>query len=102
MRGDVELALYEQGAGDAVVLVHGFPELGWSWRHQLPAIAAAGYRAVAFDMRGFGNSSRPEATVAYRLTEMVADLVAVIDVSAATRWWWSVTTGGRSRHGRRR
>ncbi|MEV4892133.1 alpha/beta fold hydrolase, partial [Nonomuraea sp. NPDC055795] len=46
--------LVEQGAGPLVLLVHGFPESWYSWRHQLPALAAAGYRAVAVDVRGYG------------------------------------------------
>ncbi len=77
--GEVDLAVYEEGAGEPVVLVHGFPELAYSWRHQLPALAAAGYRAIAYDLRGFGGSSRPEPVEAYRLTELVGDLVGLLD-----------------------
>ncbi|MFD8722713.1 alpha/beta fold hydrolase [Streptomyces sp. NPDC059629] len=70
--------LVEQGAGPLVLLVHGFPESWYSWRHQLPALAAAGYRAVAVDVRGYGRSSRPAATDAYRMTELVEDNVCVV------------------------
>lgn len=70
--------LVEQGAGPLVLLVHGFPESWYSWRHQLPALAAAGYRAVAVDVRGYGRSSKPAATEAYRMAELVADNVAVV------------------------
>jgi pimeloyl-ACP methyl ester carboxylesterase len=70
--------LVEQGTGPLVLLVHGFPESWYSWRHQLPALAAAGYRAVAVDVRGYGRSSRPAATDAYRMTELVEDNVAVV------------------------
>ncbi|ANS64925.1 epoxide hydrolase [Streptomyces lincolnensis] len=70
--------LVEQGSGPLVLLVHGFPESWYSWRHQLPALAAAGYRAVAVDLRGYGRSSKPEAVRAYRLAELVADQVAVV------------------------
>ncbi|MFC8367541.1 alpha/beta fold hydrolase [Streptomyces sp. NPDC057239] len=70
--------LVEQGAGPLVLLVHGFPESWYSWRHQLPALAAAGYRAVAVDVRGYGRSSRPAATEAYRMLDLVADNVAVV------------------------
>lgn len=70
--------LVEQGAGPLVLLVHGFPECWYSWRHQLPALAAAGYRAVAVDVRGYGRSSRPAATDAYRMTELVEDNVSVV------------------------
>ncbi|MGW2044591.1 alpha/beta hydrolase [Streptomyces sp. NPDC001858] len=68
----------EQGEGPLVLLVHGFPECWYSWRHQLPALAAAGYRAVAVDVRGYGRSSKPDAADAYRMLELVADNVAVI------------------------
>ncbi|MFD7165365.1 alpha/beta fold hydrolase [Streptomyces violascens] len=70
--------LVEQGTGPLVLLVHGFPESWYSWRHQLPALAAAGYRAVAIDVRGYGRSSRPDDAAAYRLRELVADNVAVV------------------------
>ncbi|MER7575007.1 alpha/beta hydrolase [Streptomyces sp. NPDC126514] len=74
--GRIHLA--EQGAGPLVLLVHGFPESWYSWRHQLPALAAAGYRAVALDVRGYGRSSKPFATDAYRMLELVADNVSVV------------------------
>ncbi len=75
----IELHLAEEGSGPPVVLVHGFPELWYSWRHQLPALAAAGYRAVALDLRGFGDSSAPAAVDAYELPTVCADLVALLD-----------------------
>lgn len=71
--------LVEQGSGPLVLLVHGFPESWYSWRHQLPALAAAGYRAVAVDVRGYGRSSRPEGIDAYRMLELVADGVAAVE-----------------------
>lgn len=71
--------LVEQGSGPLVLLVHGFPEFWYSWRHQLPALAAAGYRAVALDARGYGRSSKPEDVAAYRMLDLVADNVAVVD-----------------------
>jgi pimeloyl-ACP methyl ester carboxylesterase len=70
--------LVEQGTGPLVLLVHGFPESWYSWRHQLPALAAAGYRAVAIDVRGYGRSSKPTGTDAYRMLELVADNAAVV------------------------
>ncbi|TWV33870.1 alpha/beta hydrolase [Streptomyces misionensis] len=70
--------LVEQGSGPLVLLVHGFPESWYSWRHQLPALAAAGYRAVAVDVRGYGRSSKPAETDAYRLLDLVEDNVAVV------------------------
>jgi pimeloyl-ACP methyl ester carboxylesterase len=74
--GRVHLA--EQGTGPLVLLVHGFPESWYSWRHQLPALAAAGYRAVALDVRGYGRSSKPASADAYRMLDLVEDNVAVV------------------------
>ncbi|MFC9132592.1 alpha/beta fold hydrolase [Streptomyces sp. NPDC057099] len=70
--------LVEQGDGPLVLLLHGFPESWYAWRHQLPALAAAGYRAVAVDVRGYGRSSRPAAVESYRMRELVEDNVAVV------------------------
>ncbi|APY89485.1 alpha/beta hydrolase [Streptomyces alfalfae] len=70
--------LVEQGTGPLVLLVHGFPESWYSWRHQLPALAAAGYRAVAVDVRGYGRSSRPADVAAYRMLDLVEDNAAVV------------------------
>ncbi|MEU6326734.1 alpha/beta hydrolase [Streptomyces sp. NPDC047049] len=70
--------LVEQGSGPLVLMVHGFPESWYSWRHQLPALAAAGYRAVAIDVRGYGRSSKPRDVAAYRMLAHVADNVAVV------------------------
>ncbi|MEU6522400.1 alpha/beta hydrolase [Streptomyces sp. NPDC046924] len=74
--GRIHLA--EQGTGPLVLLVHGFPESWYSWRHQLPVLAAAGYRAVALDVRGYGRSSKPAATDAYRMLALVEDNVTVV------------------------
>jgi len=70
--------LVEQGTGPLVLLVHGFPESWYSWRHQLPALAAAGFRAVAIDARGYGRSSKPSDVTDYRMLAHVADNVAVV------------------------
>ncbi|WP_407286602.1 alpha/beta fold hydrolase [Streptomyces sp. BP-8] len=70
--------LVEQGTGPLVLMVHGFPESWYSWRHQLPALAAAGYRAVAIDVRGYGRSSKPREIPAYRMLAHVADNVGVL------------------------
>jgi pimeloyl-ACP methyl ester carboxylesterase len=66
------------GRGPLVLLLHGFPESWYSWRHQLGALADAGYRAVALDMRGYGRSSKPVSVHEYRITELVADVVGVV------------------------
>jgi pimeloyl-ACP methyl ester carboxylesterase len=55
----IRLHVAELGTGPLVLLLHGFPEFWWSWRHQLPALAAAGLRAVAVDLRGYGDSDKP-------------------------------------------
>ncbi|WP_416965502.1 alpha/beta fold hydrolase [Streptomyces sp. Agncl-13] len=70
--------LVEQGTGPLVLLVHGFPESWYSWRHQLPVLAAAGHRAVAVDVRGYGRSSRPADPSAYRMLDLVEDAVAAV------------------------
>jgi pimeloyl-ACP methyl ester carboxylesterase len=70
--------LVEQGTGPLVLLVHGFPESWYSWRHQLPVLAASGHRAVAVDVRGYGRSSKPEDASAYRMLDLVEDAVAVV------------------------
>lgn len=67
-------------SGPLVLFCHGFPESAYSWRHQLIALAAAGYRAVALDMRGYGRSSKPVETIAYRNSELVNDCVALVEV----------------------
>ena len=64
--------------GPLVLLLHGFPESWYSWRHQLPALAPAGHRAVAVDVRGYGRSSRPADVAAHRLVELADDAVAVV------------------------
>lgn len=67
-----------KGSGPLVLLVHGFPEGAWAWRHQLPVLAAAGYRAAAIDLRGYGESFVPDTLEAYRMLAHVADNVAVV------------------------
>jgi pimeloyl-ACP methyl ester carboxylesterase len=82
----VDLHLLEAGDdGPLVVLAHGFPELAWSWRHQLPALAEAGYRVVAPDQRGYGGSSRPEAVEDYDIAHLTGDLVGLLDVLGEDR-----------------
>ena len=75
----IRLHVAECGRGPSVVLVHGFPESWYSWRHQLPALGAAGYRAIAVDVRGYGRSSKPVRVVDYRMTKNVADIVGLAD-----------------------
>ena len=75
----VTLAVDDQGSGDAIVLLHGFPDLAYSWRHQIPALVDAGYRAIAFDQRGYGGSSKPAATTEYSLSHLVGDVIGLLD-----------------------
>ncbi|MGW7270338.1 alpha/beta fold hydrolase [Streptomyces sp. NPDC054864] len=70
--------LVEQGTGPLVLLVHGFPESWYSWRHQLPVLAEAGFRAVAIDVRGYGRSSKPWEVDAYGMLAHVADNIGVV------------------------
>lgn len=74
----IELNIAEAGEGPLVLLLHGFPESWYSWRHQLAPLAAAGYRAVAPDMRGYGKSDRPQAIEAYNQVEVVNDIIGLI------------------------
>lgn len=75
----VDLHVVEDGDGPPVIFSHGFPELAYSWRHQLPAVAAAGYRAMAPDQRGYGRTSRPENIEDYDITRLTDDLIALLD-----------------------
>lgn len=75
----IELHVAEEGNGSPVVLLHGFPELWYSWRAQLEALAAAGYRAIAPDLRGYGASSAPPDIDDYGLEEVCGDFAALLD-----------------------
>jgi pimeloyl-ACP methyl ester carboxylesterase len=76
---DVELHVLDAGEGFPVVLAHGFPELAYSWRHQIPALAAAGCRVLAPDQRGYGRSSRPARVEDYDVLHLTGDLLALLD-----------------------
>jgi pimeloyl-ACP methyl ester carboxylesterase len=75
----IELAVHEQGEGPVVMLLHGFPELAYSWRHQIGAIADAGFRVIAPDQRGYGASDAPRDSQTYSVKNLVADAVGVLD-----------------------
>lgn len=75
----INLHIAEAGEGPLVLLLHGFPELWYSYRHQLPALAAAGYHAVAPDVRGYGESNKPYPVEAYAMKEHIADCLGLLD-----------------------
>ncbi|WP_169619005.1 alpha/beta fold hydrolase [Mycolicibacterium peregrinum] len=83
----VTLKVIEAGepGNPLVVLTHGFPELAYSWRHQIPALAAAGYHVLAPDQRGYGGSSRPDGIDAYNIVELTADIAGLLDDVGAER-----------------
>ncbi len=83
--GNTRIHAVSQGQGPLVLLVHGFPESWYSWRHQIEALAAAGYRAVAIDQRGYGTSSKVWDPMAYRIDRLVADVVGVVEALGETR-----------------
>jgi pimeloyl-ACP methyl ester carboxylesterase len=74
----IEIFVREAGQGPLVLLCHGWPELSYSWRHQIGPIAAAGYHVVAPDMRGFGQTSAPMDINAYSIFDLVGDMVALV------------------------
>ncbi|WP_193142856.1 alpha/beta fold hydrolase [Meridianimarinicoccus sp. MJW13] len=80
--GDVQLEVFEAGRenrGNPIVLCHGWPEHAYSWRHQMPALAAAGYHVIVPNQRGYGTSSRPLRVEAYDIAHLTGDLAALLD-----------------------
>jgi pimeloyl-ACP methyl ester carboxylesterase len=95
----IRLHVAEQGEGPLIILCHGFPECWYSWRHQLGALAKAGFRAVAPDLRGYGRSDRPEEVEKYTILDDIGDIVGLVgalgakqaviaghDIGAAIAW----------------
>jgi epoxide hydrolase A/B len=97
----IRMHVAEAGTGPLVVLCHGFPESWYSWRHQLAALAGAGYHAVAPDMRGYGQTDRPDQIESYTLLHLIGDMVGLLDALGESQaaivghdWgapvaWWS-------------
>ena len=81
----VGLSVLDEGDGPAVLLLHGFPDSSYLWRHQVPALVGAGRRVIAPDLRGFGASDRPEGVDAYRMRRLVGDVLAVLDACGVER-----------------
>ncbi len=75
----ITMRIAEQGTGPLVLLLHGFPEGWYSWRHQLAALSAAGFRVVAPDQRGYGGTDKPEAIDAYDILTLTADVVGLVE-----------------------
>ena len=80
--GEVTLRCALEGSGPLAIMVHGFPESWYSWRHQLAPVAAAGFTACAIDVRGYGGSDKPEPVAAYAMERLVGDLVGLRDALA--------------------
>jgi pimeloyl-ACP methyl ester carboxylesterase len=81
----IELAVLDEGEGRPVLLLHGFPDSSRLWRHQIPALTGAGMRAIAPDLRGLGDSDKPEGVKQYAISRSVADMVAVLDALEVER-----------------
>ena len=79
----IRMHIAEQGEGPLVLLCHGFPKSWYSWRHQLKALAEAGYHVVAPDMRGYGQTDKPEAIDQYTLFHLVGDMVGLLPALGA-------------------
>ncbi|KAJ4954878.1 hypothetical protein NE237_011661 [Protea cynaroides] len=78
----IQMHIAEKGQGPVVLLLHGFPQLWYSWRHQITALASQGYRAVAPDLRGYGDTDAPPSSTSYTAFHIVGDLIALIDLLA--------------------
>ena len=79
----IRMHIAEAGSGPPVLLLHGFPEFWYSWRHQLVALAEAGFHAVAPDQRGYGRTDRPEEVEAYTMLHLVGDVVGLMEALGA-------------------
>src|ERR1700720_646292 len=75
----IQMHLAEQGSGPLVVLLHGFPESWYSWRHQLQALAEAGFHAVAPDQRGYGQTDQPADASKYTQLHLIGDVIGFLD-----------------------
>lgn len=110
--GDLEIAVTDHGSAEdkPVLLIHGFPDSARLWRHQIPALTDAGYRAIAPDLRGLGRSGRPKGVDGYKLSTVASDMIAVMDEAgidrahvvghdwgAATAWFLAISAPQRVR-----
>lgn len=76
---NINMEIFEQGKGFPVILAHGFPELAYSWRFQIPALSKAGYRVIAPNQRGYGATDKPEAVEAYDIRHLCGDMAGLLD-----------------------
>ena len=76
---NIKMHYVEAGSGQVIVMCHGWPESWYSWRHQIPAVAAAGFRAIAPDQRGYGQSGAPEQIESYNILNLVGDIVGLVN-----------------------
>ena len=83
--GDISLAVIDEGSGPPVLLLHGFPDSAHTWRHQITALTAAGYRTIAPDMRGFGESDMPTDVAGYRISSIARDAIGLLDALGIER-----------------
>jgi pimeloyl-ACP methyl ester carboxylesterase len=81
----INMHIAEAGEGFPVIFLHGFPELWYSWRHQLPAIAAAGFHAIAPDQRGYGETDAPPDIESYSMGHLTADIIGLLDTLKAEK-----------------
>lgn len=79
----INMHVAEKGQGPLILFIHGFPDLWYTWRHQIHALASLGYRAVAPDLRGFGDTDAPVSVSDYTGFHVVGDLIALLDTIAA-------------------
>jgi pimeloyl-ACP methyl ester carboxylesterase len=91
--GDQRLHYVEAGEGPLIVLLHGFPEFWYGWRRQIQPLAAAGFRVVAPDMRGYNLSSKPDGVGAYDTGQLTADISALVKNGGPSPRCWPVTIG---------
>ncbi|MGH8595840.1 MAG: alpha/beta fold hydrolase [Gammaproteobacteria bacterium] len=83
--GAYNFQVTDEGHGEPVLLLHGFPDSARLWRHQIPALVAAGFRVIAPDQRGFGESDKPQEIAAYALREVIGDVIALLDALGVER-----------------
>jgi pimeloyl-ACP methyl ester carboxylesterase len=83
--GEITLSVIDEGEGEPVVLLHGFPENNHSWRHQIPALVHAGYRVIAPDLRGYGASDAPMEVADYTFPHLLGDIVGLLDACGVDR-----------------